>query len=275
MLERLEGVLGVWQKLLATKSTDAHACRLLGVVFTAFDAPEVQAYLTPIFGLCLTRLQSNRAVGKSLVAGWSIFVARYGAPALRAQLEAAQAGLTAMLLTGVWAVHLPNVVGTLPRKTAAIATCSPQRLPGGRRRRAHLRRHPRRPRLLLLADGGAEARGVRRRRRRRRRPRRQRRARRRRRRRRLPGCVRAAHASTAEADLYASETPQAAFRQCLEAVGRAAPGMLPAALQQIGAALPAEQQALQGLMQGVQIGAEASVLRGGRASPNTPGGGKK
>ena len=57
------------------------------------------------------------------MAAWSIFVARYGAPALRAQLEAAQAGLTAMLLTGVWAVHLPNVVGTLPRKTAAIATC--------------------------------------------------------------------------------------------------------------------------------------------------------
>ena len=123
MLERLEGVLGVFQKLLATKSTDAHACRLLGVVFTAFDAPEVQAYLTPIFSLCLQRLQSNRAVGKSLVAAWSIFVARYGAPALRAQLEAAQAGLTAMLLTGVWAVHLPNVVGTLPRKTAAISTC--------------------------------------------------------------------------------------------------------------------------------------------------------
>ena len=45
---------------------------------------EVQAYLTPIFGLCLTRLQSNRAVGKSLVAAWSIFVARYTAPALRA-----------------------------------------------------------------------------------------------------------------------------------------------------------------------------------------------
>ena len=70
----------------------------------------------------------------------------------------------------------------------------------------------------------------------------------------LPWNAQLHFASTAEADLYASETPQAAFRQCLEAVGRAAPGMLPAALQQIGAALPAEkQQALQGLMQGVQI----------------------
>ena len=257
MLERLEGVLGVFQKLLATKSTDAHACRLLGVVFTAFDAPEVQAYLTPIFGLCLTRLQSNRAVGKSLVAAWSIFVARYGAPALRAQLEAAQAGLTAMLLTGVWAVHLPNVVGTLPRKTAAIATCRllsgcPEVAADAPTFAATLGGLV----TLLLADGGAPkpeafddadddagdlgANGA------------------------LGGGgggggYQAAYAqlhfaSTAEADLYASETPQAAFRQCLEAVGRAAPGMLPAALQQIGAALPAEkQQALQGLMQGVQI----------------------
>ena len=253
MLERLEGVLGVFQKLLATKSTDAHACRLLGVVFTAFDAPEVQAYLTPIFSLCLQRLQSNRAVGKSLVAAWSIFVARYGAPALRAQLEAAQAGLTAMLLTGVWAVHLPNVVGTLPRKTAAIATCRllsgcPEVAADAPTFAATLGGLV----TLLLADGGAPK----------------------------PEAFDDADVDVAaagaaggggvgysaayvalgnsnaqeEADLYASETPQAAFRQCLEAVGRAAPGMLPAALQQIGAALPAEkQQALQGLMQGVQI----------------------
>ena len=137
------------------------------------------------------------------------------------------------------------------RKTAAIATCrslfcrrSPPTRPPCR--------HPRRPRHPPLADGGAPkpeafddadddagANGA------------------------LGGGggggYQAAYAqlhfaSTAEADLYASETPQAAFRQCLEAVGRAAPGMLPAALQQIGAALPAEkQQALQGLMQGVQI----------------------
>ena len=253
MLERLEGVLGVFQKLLATKSTDAHACRLLGVVFTAFDAPEVQAYLTPIFSLCLQRLQSNRAVGKSLVAAWSIFVARYGAPALRAQLEAAQAGLTAMLLTGVWAVHLPNVVGTLPRKTAAISTCRLLVLPEVAADAPTFAATLGGLVTLLLADGGAPkpeafddadddagANGA------------------------LGGGgggggYQAAYAqlhfaSTAEADLYASETPQAAFRQCLEAVGRAAPGMLPAALQQIGAALPAEkQQALQGLMQGVQI----------------------
>ena len=253
MLERLEGVLGVFQKLLATKSTDAHACRLLGVVFTAFDAPEVQAYLTPIFSLCLQRLQSNRAVGKSLVAAWSIFVARYGAPALRAQLEAAQAGLTAMLLTGVWAVHLPNVVGTLPRKTAAISTCRLLVLPevaadaptfaatlGGLVTLLLADSGAPKPEAFDDADDDAGANGA------------------------LGGGgggggYQAAYAqlhfaSTAEADLYASETPQAAFRQCLEAVGRAAPGMLPAALQQIGAALPAEkQQALQGLMQGVQI----------------------
>ncbi len=256
MLERLEGVLGVFQKLLATKSTDAHACRLLGVVFTAFDAPEVQAYLTPIFSLCLQRLQSNRAVGKSLVAAWSIFVARYTAPALRAQLEAASAGLAANLLTNIWAVHLPNVVGTLPRKTAAISTCRLLVLPEVAADAPTFAATLGGLVTLLLADSGAPkpeafddadddagdlgANGA------------------------LGGGgggggYQAAYAqlhfaSTAEADLYASETPQAAFRQCLEAVGRAAPGMLPAALQQIGAALPAEkQQALQGLMQGVQI----------------------
>ena len=52
---RLEGVLGVFQKLLASRSTDAAACRLLGSIFAAFELAELSSFVGAIFQLCLTR----------------------------------------------------------------------------------------------------------------------------------------------------------------------------------------------------------------------------
>ena len=218
MLERLEGVLGVFQKLLATKSTDAHACRLLGVVFTAFDAPEVQAYLTPIFALPDAAAVEPRC--RQVVGGGVVDIRRaVRAPALRAQLEAARRGSPRTSSPTYGPSTSPTLWAPFPGR------------PPRSRRAASLffrRSPPTRPIAatlgglvtLLLADSGAPkpeafddadddagANGA------------------------LGGggggggyqAAYAHFASTAEADLYVSETPQAAFRQCLEAVGRAAP----------------------------------------------------
>lgn len=78
--------------------------------------------VTPIFTLCLTRLQSNKKVAPALIGTWCVFVGRYGAAALRGQMEAIQPGLLAMLLRGVWAESLNSVPGVVGRKTAAIGT---------------------------------------------------------------------------------------------------------------------------------------------------------
>ena len=53
-------------------------------------AQKRRVFAADIFGVCLRRLQSNKKVGLQMVACWSTFVARFGAPAFRAQLESLQ-----------------------------------------------------------------------------------------------------------------------------------------------------------------------------------------
>lgn len=119
---RIEGLLGVFQKLLASKATDGLACKLLSAIWRGFDAGELAQFVAPIFNLCLTRLQSNKKVAPHLVSTWSVFIGRYGAPALGAQLEAIQPNLLAMLLRGVWCDGLGTITGHVPRKAAAIGS---------------------------------------------------------------------------------------------------------------------------------------------------------
>ena len=122
VLERLEMVLGVFQKLLASRASDGYACTLLSAIWRGFEAAELQSYVGPIFSLCLTRLQSNKRVGSPMVATWSVYIARFGVAAFQQQLEAIQPGLILMIVKGVWADALAGVTGITARKTAAIGS---------------------------------------------------------------------------------------------------------------------------------------------------------
>lgn len=117
---RLEGVLGVFQKLLASRATDASACKLLSAIWRGFELAEISQYVTPIFNLCLTRLQSNKKVSAHLVATWTVFIGRFGVAALQQQLDSIQPGLLAMLVKGIWCDTLGGVSGVVARKCAAI-----------------------------------------------------------------------------------------------------------------------------------------------------------
>ena len=122
VLAKLEGVLGIFQKLLATRATDGFAFQLLSAIWRCFNLDELQPYLTPIFNLILRRLQSNKKAGPAATGCWAVFVARFSAPALHAQLEAIQPNLAAMVLRGVWAEHARTVSGAMARKTVVIST---------------------------------------------------------------------------------------------------------------------------------------------------------
>ena len=117
---RLEGVLGVFQKLLASRATDASACKLLSAIWRGFELQELAQYAPPIFNLCLTRLQSNKKVGPHLVATWTTYIARFGVTAFHQQLESIQPGLLAMLVKGVWIDSIGGIAGVVSRKCAAI-----------------------------------------------------------------------------------------------------------------------------------------------------------
>ncbi len=249
VLPKLESLLGVFQKLLASRATDAHACKLLGNLFRHLEAPELAQFAAPIFQLSLTRLQSNKKVAPHLVACWAVYVARYGAAPFRSQLDSVQPSLTNMLLRSVWAEALPAVAGARVRKAAAIATARlltecPEALQDAASFAAALRSML----LMLLADGGMSAAAE------------------------EPaptevvgpdegegdGGYAASYnaltfASAAEPDLYPSEASAAAFvTAALRRLHASNAAVLPAALQQAVADLDAEkQEGVRALMQGI------------------------
>ena len=257
VLERLELVLGVFQKLLASRTTDAQACKLLSAAFTAFELAELQRFAADIFGVCLRRLQSNKKVSVPMVATFSIFVARFGATTFRAQLEAMQPGLCAMILQNVWAANAAAVPAGVPRKTVAISStrllCEcPELLADAATFGAVLNAVL----LLLLAeqgmaigtatgvdlnaeeeegiDIGAGATGA------------------------EPGYVAAYaqlhFASGAEVDLYADQTPLDFLRASLARLSSSQPGQLQPIVAAVAAKLPADkQQGVQALLQGVAL----------------------
>jgi len=117
----LERVLGVFQKLLASRATDQQACKLLSSIFLAFEGAELQAYFRPIFDLVLKRLQSNKKVSVHVISTWAIFIARYGTAAFKGQLESIQPGLYLQIMRAIWAEHAGFTQNTA-RKTVCIST---------------------------------------------------------------------------------------------------------------------------------------------------------
>ena len=88
--QSLDKVLGVFQKLLASRATDPTACKLLSAIWRGFELAELQQYVGAIFNLCLTRLQTNKKIAPHLVASWTVFIGRYGVAPFLQQLDGLQ-----------------------------------------------------------------------------------------------------------------------------------------------------------------------------------------
>jgi len=101
---KLEPILGVFQKLLSLKSTEAYAFQMLNSLVAYNDWTIMSQYMPNILGLMLTRLMQypDRF---SLVRGFlhSIFymALRYEGSVIGAALDSIQAGMLEMLITGV------------------------------------------------------------------------------------------------------------------------------------------------------------------------------
>lgn len=57
---QLEGLLGIFQKLVSNKSQDQHGFRLLSTVVQYIPLDKMQRYMPNVFSLCLTRLQKSK-----------------------------------------------------------------------------------------------------------------------------------------------------------------------------------------------------------------------
>ncbi|KAJ1940532.1 importin-alpha export receptor, partial [Kickxella alabastrina] len=124
---QLEPILGVFQRLIASRTNDHHGFNLL-LAITQFAPPAaLKQYLKPILTLCLTRLQASRTtkftrnfvhyaasvmcIGAQSGAGVDVFFDA---------MDSIQPNLMATLLSNVLLEAVPKVIGRVERKTTVV-----------------------------------------------------------------------------------------------------------------------------------------------------------
>lgn len=115
---QLNGMLGVFQKLISSKASEISAFDLLGAI-TQFVAPEsLDPLLRNIFQILFMRLQQGKTPRYvRLVTDYlAQFIGQYGSDKTVAVVNSIQPGLLTMILTQVW---LPRLASDPPVRMAA------------------------------------------------------------------------------------------------------------------------------------------------------------
>lgn len=107
---QLPAVLGIFQKLLASKSTESHAFSLLNTIFVFSNIAFLSAFTPTIFNLLLIRLQEHNKdtsskshrYCKQFIHSMCLFSALFGGTVLFETLDKLTPGLPAMLVSQVW-----------------------------------------------------------------------------------------------------------------------------------------------------------------------------
>lgn len=104
----LGGILGVFQKLLASRSSEANAFDLLSSIILYVPKDALGQYLKTLIQILLTRLQQGKTARYTrLVTNFfALFVGKFGAQIFLDQVNSVQPGLGLMLIMQVWLPRL-------------------------------------------------------------------------------------------------------------------------------------------------------------------------
>ncbi|KAI9503738.1 importin-alpha export receptor [Coemansia spiralis] len=124
---QLQSILGVFQKLIASRANDHQGFSLL-LAITQFTPKEsLKQYLKPILTLCLNRLQSSRTT--KFTRNFAHYIASVfciepqsgaGVNIFMDAIDNIQIGLFASVLQNVLLEAIPTVVGRIERKTTVV-----------------------------------------------------------------------------------------------------------------------------------------------------------
>eukprot|EP00177_Eucheuma_denticulatum_P000306 GFKZ01000528.1.p1 GENE.GFKZ01000528.1~~GFKZ01000528.1.p1 ORF type:complete len:1049 (-),score=163.16 GFKZ01000528.1:132-3134(-) len=120
---QLEAILGIFQKLLASKATDHHALRLLDCVFETYDLNTLSRYIGEIFKVLMVRLTKAKTAKlcSNMLVTLSIFVVRFGVKSLKTTLDQLQKDMLAALIRDVWLTEVVTIRKPDHRRLCAIA----------------------------------------------------------------------------------------------------------------------------------------------------------
>jgi len=119
---KTEALLGVFQKLIASKTNDHEGFYLLQTMVEHFPSDVVNQYVRSIFQLLFQRLTSSKTTKfvKSFLVFISIYVIKYGGGSLQQVVDGIQAKMFGMVCERLIVLEVQKVSGATERKICAV-----------------------------------------------------------------------------------------------------------------------------------------------------------
>lgn len=113
LVSQLVPILGIFQKLLASKATETSAMGLLSSIITHFPRESLSTHINMIFELLLRRLQSGKTLRytRLVTTFFALFIGKHGSQAFFDCVDRLQAGLGVMVLASIW---IPRILTDPP-----------------------------------------------------------------------------------------------------------------------------------------------------------------
>ena len=110
LVPHLNPILGVFQKLISVKATEASSFDILNSVVLHFPKESLESTLPTIFSLLFTRLQASKTprYTQLVTTFFALFNGKYGAQMFMDRTNVIQPGVGAMVVLHVWAPRLKN-----------------------------------------------------------------------------------------------------------------------------------------------------------------------
>lgn len=120
--DNLSALLGVFQKLIASKLNDHEGFYLLGSLVEQLEPSLLSPHIKDIFILLFQRLQSSKTTKyvKNLLVFFSLFAGKYGGSTLLQTVESIQPKLFLMVLERLYIPDVQKVSGQTERRICAV-----------------------------------------------------------------------------------------------------------------------------------------------------------
>ncbi|KAK0159600.1 hypothetical protein PV327_010696 [Microctonus hyperodae] len=120
--DRTNGLLGVFQKLIASKLNDHEGFLLMQSIIEHFPPNILETYMKQVFVLLFQRLSSSKTTKftKGLIVFFAYYIIRYGATNLIKIIDQIQPQMFGMVLERVIIPDLEKISGDTDRKAVAI-----------------------------------------------------------------------------------------------------------------------------------------------------------
>ncbi|CAL1529016.1 unnamed protein product [Lymnaea stagnalis] len=120
--DKLNGLLGVFQKLIASKSHDHEGFYLLNYIVEFMPKPIVTPYIKQIFLLLFQRLTNSKTTKfiKSLLVFFCMYAIKYSASSLIETIDGIQPKMFSMVVERLFLSDLQKVSGNTSKKICAV-----------------------------------------------------------------------------------------------------------------------------------------------------------